>query len=311
MHSKVFIALSNFAQTNSRPLNLLKEAGHAVHLNTTGKRLNRDELIAQASGDDAVIAGLESYDAKALNHLPNLKCISRCGVGLDNVDMALAKQKGIAVLNTPDVVIQPVAELTLAMIFDLLRKVTAHTELMRQNQWERQTGWQLAGKNVGVIGLGRIGRKVAELLGKLDTQVCGYDINPDPTWAKTHQVNVVTLEELLKESDIVTLHISPGAQIPFCLGSTQINQMKKGSFLINTARGALVDEKALMTALENGHLAGAALDVYAQEPYNGPLSRIPNVILTPHIATLTYESRLAMELEAVKNLLSFFQKGSS
>ncbi len=305
MKTKVYVALSTFAKESAQPLELLKASGLPFEVNPTGKRLTKEEVIAKLQGYDGVVAGLEPYDAQVLSALPQLKCVSRCGVGVDNIDLSVAKARGIAVLNTPQVVVQPVAELTLALIFDLLRKTTAHATAMRRKKWERFTGSQLAGKTIGIIGLGRIGRRVAELLGRLDAKVIGFDVKPDAAWAKTQGVTLKSLDELLVVSDIVSLHVAGH----FCLGTKELARMKKGAIVINTARGALIDEGALVDALRSGHLAGAGLDVYAQEPYTGPLCDLPNVVLTPHVATLTQESRLAMEAEAVENMIRFFKEG--
>ena len=307
MKPGIFVALSTFAQQGQQPLDLLKQSGLTFTVNTTGKRLNKEELIAQGKDSEGIVAGLEPYDQEVFSALPRLKCISRCGVGVDNVDLAAAKLKNIAVLNTPDVVIQPVAELTVALIFDLLRRLSAHTALMRRHQWERLTGVQMAGRKIGIVGLGRIGRRVAQILNRLDADVYGYDLNPDPLWAQQNNVAMIGFHDLLSTCDVVTLHLSITPGFPFCLGEEELMRMKKGAILINVARGSLVDETALVTALQSGHLAGAGLDVYSQEPYSGPLCDFPNVVLTPHVATLTQESRLQMEIECVKNIVRFFK----
>jgi D-3-phosphoglycerate dehydrogenase / 2-oxoglutarate reductase len=303
---KIFVALSSFAKDGDQPLLALKNSGLEFSVNMTGKRLGKAELISAMKDYDGVVAGLEQYDADVLAALPNLKCISRCGVGIDNVDVAEAKSRGVAVYNTPQVVIQPVAELTLALIFDVMRNITTQALSMRQKKWERLTGSQLAGKTAGIIGLGRIGRRVAELLKRLDVHVLGYDIAPDPVWAEAKGIELRPFHDVLKASDIVTLHVLGGA---FCMGKDEFQKMKKGAVLINTARGSVVDEDALVANLTSGHLGGAALDVYGQEPYTGPLCDLPNVVLTPHIATQTQESRAAMEMEAVENLIGFLKKG--
>jgi len=305
---KIFVALSTFAQEGNEPLDMLNSSGHSFSVNKSGKRLTKDDVMTQARGFDGIIAGLEPYDTEVLKVLPGLKCISRCGVGVDNVDLIKAKKANITVLNTPVVVVQPVAELTIAMIMDLLRQLTRHSILMHEKKWERRTGNLLSGKKVGIIGLGRIGRRVAELLRAWDIDVWGADIHPDLIWAKQKNVKIMPLEQLLAQADIVTLHLSVSDEHPFCLGKKEINSMKKGAFLVNVSRGALVDEPALFEALQNDHLAGAGLDVYAQEPYNGLLCDLPNVVLTPHVATLTQESRLAMEIEATQNIINFFNR---
>ncbi len=306
MKKKIFVALSSFAQHGQAPVELLKKSGFEFVLNTSGKRLGVKEIVAMAVDADGIIAGVEPYDTSVLEQLPRLRCLSRCGVGTDNIDLKKAEEKGVVVLNTSDVVVQPVAELTLAMAMDLLRKITFHTELLRQNKWQKLTGNLLKGKTVGIIGLGRIGKKVAELFLKLDAHVCATDLNPDQRWAKENNVRLLSLEELLRSSDIVTLHLFT-TDDSFCLGIKELGLIKKGAVLINTARGKFIDETALVKALKNGHLAGAAVDVYPQEPYAGELCRLPNVLLTPHVATLTEESRLEMEIQATNNLIDFLK----
>ena len=310
MDRKIFVALSTFAQEGPEPLEILTSSGCRFAINPSGKRLTKEQVITQARGFDGIVAGLESYDALVLEALPDLKCISRCGVGMDNVDLAKAKEKKIAVLNTPDVVVQPVAELTIAMIFDLLRRTTEQTVLMRARKWERRTGNLLSGKTVAVIGTGRIGRRVGELLRLWDVNVLGVDVHPDEGWARQHGVKIVGLAQALAAADIISLHVSTSAEDPFCLGANEFAQMKNGAFLINVSRGSLIDEDALFQALRRGHLAGAGLDVYRQEPYAGPLCDLANVVLTPHAATLTRESRLAMEVEAVRNIIDFFKQAT-
>ena len=308
MSHRVFISSSSFAEYDQKPLKILQGHGLIVTANSIKKRLNRQQLIEQAKGADAVIAGLEIYDAQVLEHLKDLRCISRCGVGVDNIDLTAAQAKGIKIFITPDAVVQPVVEFTLALILNLLRKVTRHNVYMNQRQWQRLMGSQLAGKTVGVIGLGRIGRKVAEALLSLGAQVVGYDIYPDKAWCQTRGVPLLGRDQILGLSDILSLHLAADAQNPFVLTKQDFQSMKKGALLINVARGVFIDEMALLEALQEGQLSGAGLDVYVQEPYTGPLCDLDNVILTPHIATLTQESRLAMEIEAAQNLVNFFNK---
>ncbi len=305
---KIYVALSTFAQSSHEPIELLKASGYRVEINQTGKRLDKAQVIAKVAGSSAVIAGLEPYDAEVLRALPGLQCISRCGVGVDNIDLKEAQHLKIKILNTPDAVVQPVAEMTLAMILDLLRKVSLHSSLMHRKQWEKHTGLQLAGKTIGVIGLGRIGRRVAELLIRLDCKVIAVDIKPDLVWARAHRVECVDLDQLLSVSDLITLHVTAIEGQVIRLSKKHFSMMKRGVMLVNTARGTLIDEVAMIDALKEGHVAGAALDVFSNEPYQGPLCDEPNVVLTPHVATLTHESRTAMEMEAVKQCLTALMK---
>jgi len=174
---------------------------------------------------------------------------------------------------------------------------------MKARIWDREIGYLLNGKKVGVLGLGRIGRRVAELLIPFGAVVYGADLFPEEAWAKRHGVRILTTNELIEMCDILTIHISLIEGKEFLLNRDAILSMKRGSFLVNLSRGKIIDEDALYDALKSKHLAGAALDVFTKEPYDGPLCKLKNVILTPHIAAFTQESRTQMEVETVENLL--------
>lgn len=303
MRGKVLIALSTFAENGSAPLDLLLASGRQYVLNPYGRRLVREEVANLGADCAGVVAGVEPYDAPVLDGMPHLRCISRVGVGVDNIDLALAAERRIEVRNTPDVVVAPVAELTLAMALDLLKRLTAHTCLLKAGRWEKLTGNMLEGRVVGLVGLGRIGRRVAEVLRALGAEVIGCDPGCDPAWASSAGVALVPLEGLLSAADVVSLHLAVPKDVAFRLGEAELGLMKPGALLVNVARGAYVDEDALFDALSSGRLGGAALDVFPEEPYHGRLATLDNVVLTPHVATLTQESRLRMETEAVANLL--------
>jgi D-3-phosphoglycerate dehydrogenase len=303
MNKKIFVALSTFAEHGDAPVKLLERSGFDFSINKLRKRLTREELIELGKDADGIVAGVEPYDDFVIDHLPRLRCISRCGVGVDNIDAKKASEKQIIIKNTPDVVIQPVVELTVAMIFDLMRKLSYHTRLMREKRWHKEAGNLLFGKKVGILGLGRIGKRVAEVMLKLGTEVYGTDLYPDRDWADHAGVKIVSLAELLQLSDVLTIHLSSIKDKPFQIGANEIAAMKAGAFLINVSRGRMVDETALYDALKSGHLAGAALDVFSEEPYTGKLCELDNIVVTPHIATLTKESRVLMEEEAVRNAI--------
>jgi len=303
----IYVTLSTFSQFDEKPLKLLQESGINFSLNTLNRRMLKEEVIDKAKDAEVVIAGIELYDEFVLGKLNKLKCICRCGVGIDNIDIEKAKEKGIVIKNTPDVVTLPVAELTIGMIFDLLKRLSYYTNLMKLRQWQRKAGGLLSGRKIGVFGLGRIGKKVAEMLVRLDAVVYGVDLSPDTTWAEKNKVEIVPKDFILRECDIVTIHITSQGVEDFVFGKKEIENMRKGALLINTSRGKFLDEIALYDALKSNHLGGAALDVYSQEPYDGPLCDLDNVVLTPHIATLTMESRTQMEIEAVKNAINFLK----
>ncbi len=303
MKKKIFVALSTFSEHGSAPLELLKSSGFDFSINALGKRLSREEIVALGKDAEGIVAGVEPYDGFVIDHLPRLRCISRCGVGIDNIDAEKASDKRIIIKNTPDAVVQPVVELTIAMAFDLMRRLSRHAGLMRAKRWHKEAGNLLFGKKVGILGLGRIGKRVAEVMLKLGTEVYGTDLRPDRTWADQAGVKIVSSAELLRTSDILTIHLSSIKEKPFRLGTNEIAAMKAGAFLINVSRGSMVDEMALYDALKIGRLAGAALDVFPEEPYVGKLCELDNMVMTPHVATLTKESRVQMEEEAVRNAI--------
>ena len=301
----IFVSLSSFAATDSSPLQKLKTSGHPFRIHSSGKRITSVELIQNAAQATIILAGIETYDSNLLAELPYLKCISRCGVGIDTIDLVAAKHRGIAVANTPHIPTQAVAELALAMILSLCRRLRPQANLMQARRWERLTSNLLGGRTVGIIGLGRIGQKVAKLCRAFDARVLAVDPLVNATTANHLDIQLADQFQLLAESDIVCLHASKTTGEAALIGSVEFAQMKRGALLVNLARGGMVDETALVAALQSGQISGAGLDVFLTEPYTGPLCDFDNVILTPHSATLTIETRTAMELQCVSNALDF------
>ncbi len=301
--TEILVTLSTFGAYSEAPIRRLEQSGFSFQLNPSGRRMTPREVAAAGPRCKGVVAGVERYSDETLSKMPHLKCISRCGAGIDNIDPAAAERLGISVLNTPDEPTAAVAELTLAMMLALLRRMPAVDAQMHSGRWQRVTGNLLAGKTVGLIGLGRIGKRVAELVSAFGAAAMGTDPCPDETWARAHAVELVTLSELLSRADIVANHASGLSGHPLFLDAGTFARMKRGSWFINMARGDMIDDRALNEAVASGHLSGAGLDVYPQEPYSGPLCRNDKVILSPHQATLTVETRNAMELRAVENLI--------
>ena len=294
---KVFIATSSFAQHDAAPLKLFEDADIDVQVNPHGRTLTADECRYFYRDIDGLIAGTEALTADILSSASNLKVISRCGAGLDNVDLEAAKERGILVFSTPYGPTVAVAELTVALILSLMRHVPRMDREMRSGKWQKRMGHLLRDKKVGIIGFGKIGRKVAELLMGVGAQVAYCDPLLDATKTGCPQA---LLDELLAWSDIITLHASGKKPL---LGKAELDKMKPGSWLVNCARGGVVDEEELYRRLKDGRLSGAAIDVFGKEPYLGPLTELDNVILTPHIGSYAVESRVEMEIESVTNLL--------
>ena len=296
---KVAVTTSSFAQFSDEPVRLLTGAGLEVAHNPYGRVLTEDEAVMVLSGCAGVCAGTEPLTAAVFDRLPGLKVISRCGTGMDNVDLAEAQKRGIAVRNTPDAPTRPVAELVLGLALDLLRHISAMDRTMRQGEWKKQTGRLLQGKVLGIIGLGRIGRAVAEMFRFMGCEILYYD----PFVPECSGCTPLPLNDLLVRADIVTLHCPKTADGKPLIGDEEIRAMKDGAYLINAARGGLVDEASLYSALNTKKLAGAAVDVFVKEPYTGPLLELSNVLLTPHIGSAAKEARIRMEVDAVNNLL--------
>lgn len=305
MNDLIFVALSTFAADDRRPLDLLEASGHPFRLHSTGKRITTAELLRDGADAAVILAGVEPYDSAMLSRLPALRCISRCGVGVDAIDLTVAGQRGVAVANTPTIPTEAVAELAIAMFLALSRNLHRQANLMQARRWERQTAHLLGSRTVGLIGLGRIGQRVAQLCRAFNARILAFDPFTDPVTARGLEVSLVTKELLLREADIVSLHASKSTAQPVLIGNAELALMKRGAILVNLARGEMVDEGALVEALRSGKLAGAGLDVFSAEPYHGPLCDLDQVILTPHSATNTIETRSAMELQCVENALHF------
>jgi D-3-phosphoglycerate dehydrogenase / 2-oxoglutarate reductase len=299
----VFVTLSTFAVHDREPMRLLETSGVPFRVNGTGKRITTIELLEAGRDASVIIAGVEPYDAATLQALPALRCISRCGVGVDSIDLVAARACGISVLNTPDPPTAAVAELAVTMMLALCRQLPRQVLHARRGEWMRLDSRLLGGRRVGLIGLGRIGRRVASLLQPFGCEIRATD--PGVAAGAVPGVALVPLPELIRACDIISIHAARDAASPLVLGAAEIAAMPPGAILINVARGGMVDERALHDALVSGHLAGAGLDAYEHEPYDGPLCELDNVILTPHSATLTVETRAAMEIECVQNALAF------
>ncbi len=298
----VAVALQQFCERDDRPMRLLREAGFEVRVNTLGRRLRREEMEEHLRGADAVLAGVEPYDATLLSRLPQLRCISRCGVGTDSIDLEAARRHGVIVRTTAEEVIEPVAQLTVAMILALARHLPLFAADAQAGIWRKRTGVLLSEWTIGLIGLGRIGAVVARYLRPFGPTLMAADPHP-AAGGLPEGITRCDLPRLLSSSDLVSIHASRPREQGALIGRAELSAMKRGSFLVNTARGYLVDEAALCAALESGHLAGAALDVFEEEPSTGALARFPQVLCTPHVASLTRASRAPMERRAAEQIV--------
>jgi len=299
---EIFLAPSSFGHYSYQPIKLLEEQNFTHKENSIGRKLLPEEIVKFAHKAEGIIAGTEAYSEDVINKLPNLKVISRLGAGLDNIDLNIAGEKGIKVFitNSPA---PAVAELILGLMLDIKRRISNHNQDLKEGKWGKKMGGLLQGKTLGIIGLGTIGKALIRLVQGFNFTVLAYDQYRDEKFQKDYNVQYSELDTLLKESDIVSLNINLTNQTRDLINKTRLSLMKPDSILINTSRGEIVDEVALYNALKNGKLAGAALDVFQQEPYSGSLTELENVVLTPHIGSYAKEIRVQMEIEAVQNLV--------
>jgi len=301
---KVLASPSSIGQIDPKPFELLKDNGYEVVKNPYGRKLTEKETLTLGKNCIGIVAGVEDLNAKVINALPNLKCISRVGVGMDSVDISYAESKGIKVLNTPNGPTRAVAELTLGLTMSLLRKIpNAHYDL-KNRLWKKQTGNLLLGKRVGVLGLGRIGKMVAEIFRSLGNPVSGFDLYPDNEWAEKNKVDILGFDELLSTCDILTIHLPGNKDGSSIISKDQLALLKNDCFIVNVSRGGVINEDALYDILKAGKISGASLDVFSKEPYDGKLCKLENVVLTPHIGSYAKEGKLKMEIDAVENLIN-------
>lgn len=301
---RVLVADHRFLAGDTTPLDRLTASGLIVASNPHGRRLSTQELLALGGDCLGVIAGSEHYTDDVLEGLPRLQCISRIGVGTDNIDLDAARRRGVTVCTTPDAPTRSVAEFTIGLMLALVRAIPLMDRNVRAGAWQPHLGRQLDHLRIGLVGLGRIGRAVTGLLRGWECELYGCDVVPVEAWADGAGVQVVPFEILLNSSDIVSLHLPHTPDTHHLINARTIALMRPEALLVNTSRGGLIDEAALYAALADGRLGGAALDVFADEPYGGPLALLNNVLLTPHAASHTREARQRMERDAVANLLA-------
>jgi D-3-phosphoglycerate dehydrogenase / 2-oxoglutarate reductase len=287
--ARLLVSPTSYGKNDPRLKTELEAMVGEVVYNPAGKPLTSAQVADLLPNIDGYIAGLDEIDRCALQNAKQLKVIARYGVGVDNVDLDAAKQLGITVTNTPGANSVSVAELALGLMLALARQIPAADAAVHQGIWPRLTGISLEGKTVGIVGLGAIGKQLSRRLTGFDCRILVYDPCPDEPFAQNHGLEFCTLPELLSRSDFVSLHMPLLPDTRGMVNSIFLEQMKQGSFLVNTSRGEVIEEEALLQALQTGHIRGAALDAFAVEPPDphAPLLAHPNVIGTPHLGAQT------------------------
>ncbi|MFK0357363.1 phosphoglycerate dehydrogenase [Campylobacter coli] len=302
---KVFISTHPFGETSKIPLELLDKNGFEVRINNRGRKITSKELSKDIGEAEVLIAGTEKITEDVLRNAPNLKLISRVGIGLDGIDFELCRKYNIKVVYTPDAPTMAVAELCVGLILDLSRKISFTDANLKQGIWNRHMGMLLYGKTIGIIGMGRIGKSLIKLLSSFNVSFKVCDPNPDFAFLKIYNVELTNKTKLLKESDVVSLNLPLKKDTMNFLMLDDLKNMKKSSILINTARGGIINEDDLYIALKENLIAGAAVDVFEEEPYKGKLRELNNVVLTCHMGASTIESRTDMETQAVEEVVRY------
>ena len=301
---RVLVTNHPFAHLDPKPIQILEDLGAEVVLNTSGHPLTEDEYAEMIRGFDVLLAGVEPVTARIMDAEPGLRLIARIGIGIDNVDLLAARERGIPVTHTPDGPSPATAELTIAMMLDVARSVSQADRTIRSGDWQKIIGVRLAGSTVGVIGVGRIGKRVIRHLkgGFEDVRILANDIEPDEEFGRQHGVEWSDKETIYRSSDFVTLHVPRTALTRNLIGARELQMMKPSCRLLNLARGGIVNEADLAHALRTGEIAAAGLDTYDAEPYSGELAELDNVVMTCHMGANTPDCRLAMESGAAREV---------
>jgi D-3-phosphoglycerate dehydrogenase len=305
MNDAVLITAGVFLQLNRDGAECLEAAGLTVKQPTRFGPLAEDDLIAELQGCAAVVAATDPYNERVFAACPDLKVVARWGIGYDSVDVAAATRHGVMVLNTPGVVTEAVADMTFALMLGIARRIPYCDHAVRSGQWPNVFSGQLFGKTLGVIGLGQIGQAVVRRAQGFSMDILAYDPYCEDGLCEELIIEHMPLEELLAESDFVTLHCTMCPETRHLINRERLQLMKPTAYLINAGRGALVDQAALTEALREGWIAGAGLDVLAEEPPDPhePLLQLDNVVFTPHVSSFTTDTVVQVNARVCENVV--------
>ncbi len=304
----VFVSTVPFGAVDRAPLDALEEAGIEYLINPLGRRLKPEESAEMMTDCQVVIAGTEPLTRQIIESSRNLKLIARVGIGLDSVDLVAAREHGIAISYTPEAPAPAVAELTIGLMINTLRHICRADRQLRVGEWQRETGRRVSNVTVGVVGLGRIGKRVVRhLAGFGPPRILATDVIYDHAFGVSNGVEEASLERICREADVISIHVPLTSATRGLISAREMAVMRSDCVLINTARGGIVNEDDLYSALKDGRLGAAAIDVFANEPYHGPLASLDNCTLTAHMGSMSVDCRTRMENEAVADAIRFFR----
>lgn len=303
---KAFVSTIPFATPNSLPRENLEAAGIELEINDLGRKITTEELSEKIGDADFLIAGTEKIDATVFDKAPNLKLIARVGIGLDGVDLLEAKRRNIKVTYTPDAPAPAVAELTIGLMLQLARRIGLSNINLRDGEWIRHFGYRLSEMTIGIVGSGRIGSRVVRRLAAFGSpRILINSLERDDTICPNLKLEWVGKDFLFQNSDLISLHVPLTKDTNNMITTAELEMMKPTAMLINTSRGGIVNEDDLYSALSEKVIAQAAVDVFLEEPYTGPLKDLHNCFLTAHLGSMSYDCRSRMEIEASEEVVAF------
>ena len=301
MNKKVLITNASYGMYSPKPMQMLEDAGFEV---TWIKGATRQQILENIGDMDALLVGVEPADAEIIRTGKRLKVISKHGVGIDNIDVKAAEERGIAVKNAPGTNSDAVADFTFGLLLDAARGITAGDRALRGGGWPRIAGESVWGTTLGIIGLGAIGRGVALRAKGFQMRVLAYDVFWNEAFAAEHGIERVSLEEIYRQSDYISIHAALTEETRNIIAMEQLRMMKSNVILVNAARGGIVNEEDLYTALTTGVIRGAALDAFSREPAKDlPLFELDNVVVTPYLGAFSKEAMTRMSIVATENII--------
>lgn len=308
---KVLITSNSFGKFDPKPKAFMESLGWEVVGNRYHHIMNEEEMMGEVAGVDAIILGSDIVSKKVLDKADSLKIISRYGVGIDNIDLEECEKRGIKVTVTRNCNTEAVADYTVGLMLATIRHICNVDKNLKVGVWQKETGLDLCHKTVGVVGLGAIGRQVIKRLKGFDCKILGYDKFLDENYCKENDITVMEPEEIFKQADVITLHVPGNPDGTPMIGEKELASMNENTILINTARGSLVDEKALIEALKEHKIYGYGTDVPSGEAdeieaIKKRFEGLDNVVLSPHTAAVTVEAVNKMTNTAVDHILEFF-----
>ena len=306
---KVLVTATNYSKYCQAGKKILENAGCKIIENPHGRPYTFDELKEIVEDIDGVVVGVDDWNEDVFKLAPKLKGMARFGVGVDNIDLNAAKEHGIIVCNSPGINSSAVAEQAVALLLSLIRNIPEMNRAVRKGEWPRPMFHELKSRTIGFLGFGAIARNVAQRLAGFGPEMIAYDKYPNQEAADKLGVRPVSQEEVLKESDIISIHLPATDETKHLINKETIQQMKDGVYIVNTARGSIVNEADMAEALESGKAAGFGTDVFEHEPIDlsGPLFKYDNYIATPHVSAETFENCETTSVVTARALLAVFE----